>query len=300
MTTGFDGSKCLQGSGNLTLGEKFSQGKINSFFQALPDYPIPSWRGFGVNCNKRVICGGGRGSSGPLKDVFHWTQNQFVGIEPLKFARSHCSSVYVPLAIGKQDGVLLVAGGSGKGRNNMEYLIINDSFSYNEWRICKDKLPYNVSSHQMTIYRNKIILSGGEITNLGFQSATNKVWVGHILFNNELIVSWISFKPMLEHRHGYVSFLIKDKLYCVGGYRKKSTEYYSFTNNLWKKGPDLPFELYWAKCVVNELTNQCFIVGGVQYDKVSSKVYLFDPIKGLLEARGNIDIGRRSHIAVLL
>ena len=247
------------------------QGEVRSTYQAVKNYPVSSTGGFGINCKERVICGGGEVAS---RNVYKWQINQFVAINSLNIERAYSSSVYLPINIRNVDGVLIVAGGVGWGdhgeeaRDTMEYLIMNDSFGSNEWRLCSDKLPCEVFGHQMNICQGKLILSGGEIRGQGI---TNQVWEGNISFEKELRIKWTPCTPMLERRLYHVSVAIGDKIFCIGGEnsytrRTKSTEYFSVTTNDWQKGPDLPFAISGAKCVVNKLTGQCFIVGGFRDD----------------------------------
>ena len=101
---------------------------------------------------------------------------------------------------------------------------------------------------------------------------------------------------MIENRVHHVSVVIDDKLYCIGGQGRRSTECYSFKNKTWIKGPDLPFELIGANGVVNPFTRHCFIVGPFN----SSKVYLFEPERGLVEIEGELGISNFGGITVLL
>ena len=253
--------------------------------------------GFGVNCNNTVIIGGGEDSSHKvLKDVFQWTSNQFVPMQPLNFSRYYCSSVYVPLDTEKQDGVLIVTGSYGEGGDTIEYLNIDGSTRSNKWVTCVDKLPCELYGHQMTLHQGKIIISGG----MGIEDFSNQIWEGTITIQDKLRVEWKSLAPMLERRIFHVSLITNEHLYCIGGMDLNTTEFYSFKKKTWEKGPDLPFTLDSAQCVHNPITNQHFIIGGLCDGKKSSKIYTWDPKKSLIEVKGEIDIPRNDHIAVKL
>jgi hypothetical protein len=198
---------------------------------------------------------------------------------------------------------LIVTGGLGtpegsEDQDTMEYLIMNDTFKCNDWQVCLDHLPERLYDHQINIFQNKLILTGG------CSSRPNKAWEGNISFEPELRVKWTPLPSMLEFRDQHVAAVIGDKLFCIGGFNNKSTEYYSSKTNSWQKGPDLPFTLIGAKGIVNSLLCQCFIVGGIVGDdhgqRESSKVYLFDPQKGLIDIQGEFGTPRSNHIAVLL
>jgi hypothetical protein len=245
--------------------------------------------GFGVKCKQTVICCSGY-------NVYEWNVNQLIPIKPLNVERKFCSSVYVPINKNNHGGVLIVAGGQEegqKGLESLEYLIMNDSFRSNKWRFCAHNLPHKVSCHQMNIFQNRLILTGGL---RGERHQTNRVWEGKISLKKKMCIVWTPLPPMLESRALHVSVVIDDKLYCIGGMGRTSTEYYSFTNKTWQKGPDLPFELFSANVVVNQFTKHCFIVGAYY----SSKVYLFDPEKGLVDIPRVLGIYSFGGIAVLL
>ena len=195
---------------------------------------------------------------------------------------------------------MIVAGGYG-GDDSLEYIIINDSFRSNKWRVCADTLPSKIHNHQLNIVQNKLFLTGGYITGKG---KTNEVWQGTISFKPLLRVNWTPLPPMLECRYGHVATVINDTIFCIGGMGpemgKNYTEYYSIETNRWEKGPYLPFTLSQAKGVANHASKQCIIIGGIRNDKCSSKVSLFDPIKGIMDVQGEFNIACHSHIGVLL
>ena len=279
---------------------------------------MPSIGNFCVQCNGRVICGGGLRSipkcvNTPSKNVYEWRSNQFMEIKSLNFGRSYASAVFYSPNIQNHDGILIVAGKSGFAGHTMEYLTMNDSFRHHDWRVCTDQLPldlpsvqiyqdnfqdyHHINFYQINIFQNKLIL-----INIigGNKSRYNKVWEGDISFEQELRVKWSPLPPMLVSRPNCVSVVIDDKFFCIGGRYTKSTEYFSFRTNSWQKGPDLPFTLSDAKAVVNPSTSQCFILGGRRDGGYYTKVYLFDPENGLIGIQGELDIARCNSIAVLL
>ena len=214
--------------------------------------------GFGVNCNGRIICGAGLDSYGDgLRKVFEFSNDNFVEIKPLTTGRALCPSLYIPPALENQGGLLLVAG-SLNGKDTMEYLMINNEFKSNHWRVCDDNLPCSVGEHQMNLLQNKLILTGGWIDG----SLSNKVWQGNISFNQQLRVHWTPLPPMMESRRGHVAVVIQNKLFCIGGWGSKSSEYFSFETNRWEKGPELPSQLFGTTAVLTKQQNQCFLLGG--------------------------------------
>ena len=188
-----------------------------------------------------------------------------------------------------------------KGGNTMEYLMINNNFRINKWRVCDDKLPYSACGHGMNLLENRIILTGGEVNG----KLSNEVWQGKISLITKLHVNWFPLPPMMETRHNHVTVVIQEKLFCIGGdngngKHSASTEYFSFEANCWQKGPELPFILSGGKAVVNKQQTQCFLLGGYRDGRNSTNISLFDPIKGITNIQGNLDFPRCNHIAVML
>ena len=289
-------------SGVLSLSQN-AQGSFQSTYYPSQDYFKLTLGGFGVNCNGRIICGAGWDNSyNHLKNVFEFHNNNFIEIKPLLTGRCFCSSLYIPPALEHHVGLMLVAGSSvGEGRNTMEYLMINNDFRSNHWSVCDDNLPCSFVAHQMNLLQNKLIITGGLMDNEFFYiSPFNNAWQGVISFNKKLQVNWSPLPPMMENRQHHVAVVIQDKLFCIGGDGSKSSEYFSFETNRWKKGPELPFMLAEAKSVLTKQQNQCFLLGGKRDGERSANISLFDPINGLTNIEGTLNIGISCHVAVLI
>ena len=250
VTTGWteNGTSKTSKSVILTLRQMVKRNEIQLTYEPVQDYFCPLSGGFGVNCKGLVFCGGGTDSSKRhLKSVFEWKYNQFLEVKSLNLSRSFCSAVYYPLDRDCCDGLLIVAGGEGKGKDTIEYLIINDYHRSNEWRLCKDKLPYHLHHHQMNIYQGKLILTGGYTTGeVNEICNSHLLWEGNLSFEEELRVKWTTLPNMLECRDEQTAVVINDKLFCIGigdiwCEEVYVPEYFSFTENVWKRFLDLPF-----------------------------------------------------------
>ena len=329
-------------SGILTLRHMCTEDSMQATYELVQNHGIPAYGRFAANCNGRIICGeknsrvghtaGGlfdvpsavahREGLERTKNVYQFENNRFTQIKPLNWKIFDPSAVYFPPNIVNDVGVLIILSGWGDENRElskqMEYLIMDDSFSCNDWRMCLDCVPVKLDSHQTNNFQKKLILTGGEISGAGMEweewlktykewdkKSESNAWEGSISFEPELRVKWNPLPPMRVQRCDHIAVVIGDKLFCIGGQKTKSTEYYSFATNSWQQGPELPFTIYGATGVVNALLGQCFIVGGciVVDDRGgihSSKVYLFDPQKGLIDVKGEFDIGGMNNIAVLL
>ena len=311
-------------SGILTLRHMCTEDSMQATYERVQDHFTPTYAGFAANCNGRIICGERVSRVGVSaleyirglersKNVYLFEDNRFTQIKSLNCKRLDPSVVYFPPNIVNDAGVLIITSESGL-KNRMEYLIMDDSFRCNDWHMCLDCVPVKIHTHQTNIFQNKLILTGGELHRAATEwekwdkqvdeITESNAWEGTISFEPELRVKWNPLPAMIVHRYYHVAVVIGDKLFCIGGHNTKSTEYYSFVTNSWQKGPDLPFILHGATGVVNPILGQCFIVCSIAMDDLgnnySSKVYLFDPQKGLIDVKGEFDIGRMNNIAVLL
>ena len=294
-------------SGVISLSQN-AQGSFQTTYKPSKDYFRPICGGFGVNCNGKIICGAGQTFTNyytkNLNNVFECLSGNFTEIQPLTTGRILCSSLYIPPALEYHHGLLLVAGSrgiyvggiDGAGGNKMEYLMVNNEVKTNNWRECDDSLPGRASLHQMNLLQNKLILTGGVID--GF--ASNKVWQGIISFNQNLRVNWSPLPPMREDRVGHAAIVIQDKLFCIGGQGSQSSEYFSSESNCWRKGPEISFKLSGAKAVLTKKQNQCFLLGGWRDGNYSENIILFDPIKGVTNIEGSLDIGHSIDLAVVI
>ena len=277
-----------------------NQGSFEATYKPGPDYYKPITSGFGVNCNGRIICGAEWNHSyNEVHNVVVTVENnRFVEINPLTTKRTQCSSLYIPLDLVNQEGLLLVAGSSIlEGKNTMEYLMINNDFRINKWVLCEDNLPCSIAGHQMNLLQNKIILTGG----MADRIKSNKAWLGTISFNKKFRVNWSPLSPMMDDRYCHVAIVIQEKLFCIGGCGNNTTEYFSFETNSWEKGPDLPFTLNTAKAVLTKQQNQCLLLGGYRDNKESRNIILFDPITGVTILEGSLDRNiAQFYIAVLI
>ena len=246
-------------------------------------------------------------------NVFEYDLKDSKRISNLNFEGPFSSLLYFSPSSKSQEKVLIATGYSSyydlifgtKGSNRIEYLILNDWYRTNSWKVCKDKLPSNVSDYQINIHKDQIILTGGY--HCDDREYSNQAWQGNVVFDGtELRVSWTLLKPMHEKRLNHVAIVIDDFLYCLGGEEDedkddlKSTEYYSFVTKEWARGKDLSFGLSQAKGVVVEALKLCFIIGGVRNGVKSSKVSLFDPVEESIDIEKEINLDIYNEIAAVL
>ena len=69
------------------------------------------------------------------------------------------TTLFIPCTLQNHKGLLIVAASNGEA---VEYLLGNGGYGCNDWRVCKNKFTCSISSHQMNILQNKIILKGGD------------------------------------------------------------------------------------------------------------------------------------------
>ena len=300
-------------SGIITIQSTVNE--IKSTYEPTGDYFAEVDECFSANCDSKQFIGGGwnsqeEGSDNFLKKVFVFEANSFVEINPLNHSRGHSSAVVLSdphflATIKIPKTFLCVTGGYDCETvyDTIEYLEIDKNFKTNSWRMCQSKLPSKLHGHQVNIFADKIIVSGG--CSDDESKCTNNVWEGTIRFNGELSIEFKPLPPMFQSRSYHASTIIKDKLYCLGGYDGneylKSVESFCFATRKWKSYPDLHCTLSYAKVVSNDKSGETFIIGGRRDGKPSSNVSLYDPITGMTDIQeGNLDTERYNHVAVLM
>ena len=153
-------------------------------YQPRPDYYTGIDGCFAVNCDSKIIVGGGYNENVEMcdesdvdesdesdvenvKNVFLFEDNGYKEIQPLNYARYDPSAVYYSSTLSINENVLIVMGGRDKqGRDTdkvgeIEYLVMNDSFGSNHWKVCSDTLPDRLTDYQLNVHNNQLILTGG-------------------------------------------------------------------------------------------------------------------------------------------
>ena len=296
-------------SGILTLLQRKTK-TLHSTYESVENDLSHTGNFITVNCGNLSLVGGLQESR---CRIFEYKSREYKQLSTLNFNGPFSSLLYFSSDSKLQENVVIAIGsptyydlvfGVG-GSNCIEYLIMNESFRSNLWKICKDKLPLIVSDYQINLFENKIILTGGY--NCQDREYTNQVWQGNITFeDSELRVTWSLLTPMLEKRFNHVAVVIRECLYCLGGEEDedkedlRSTECYSFKTGKWTYGQDLPCGLSQAKAVVDRSLKLCLIIGGVRDGVRTSKVSLFDPYDGLSDIEGVIDIDSYNEMSIVL
>ena len=99
-------------------------------YQRVEEYFTKAYACFAVNCNGRIIVGGGSLLGLSSNEVYVLQSNGYKEMQSLNFQRSHCSAAYYTSSSQNHDDVLIVAG-DFTGGDCIEYIILNDSFHSN-------------------------------------------------------------------------------------------------------------------------------------------------------------------------
>ena len=253
---------------------------------------------FSVSLGGEVIVGGGRDSSYKcLKEAWVFQGGQFKQLQPLIKPRTCSAALYYPASPQNQNSYVICSGGLSWGgyEKSVEYLTLGDGLTTTPWRLSND-LPFKVCNHQLNILGGKLVLTGGRNGDSG--ESSNQVYEGSISFD-PFNVKWTPLPSMLQSRTGHVAFVVADKLYCIGGYNGKSTEFFSYKSNTWERGPELPVHLYGAKGVVDPSTNKLILIGGRRNGAISPKIGFFDKT-GYIEMNIELTSPRHSHFAAIM
>lgn len=205
------------------------------------DYPPVTSGYFSCLCEGRSIIGGGRRS----KLVFEFDRGEWRPIPSLNIVRWNAAACYM-------NNILYAVGGDVRAMleemlergedirsdmshnklNSVEYLNISATGDESQWKLCSNNLPVKVKEHSLTIFNNKLFLTGG----LG-DGDGKQVYQGTIIDGGQNI-EWQKLPSMNTSRSGHMSINYLNKYVIVlFGYDNNYIEY--FNGQSWEMGPKL-------------------------------------------------------------
>ena len=180
---------------------------------------------------KNIIIAGGYTGKGHTNsvEIFSWSQKTWTLINPMSTCHTYASAV-------TYKGEVLISGGfdGKKSTNTIETSSCDQSVG---WKIPHVKLPEVCRRHTTVIYKDSLILSGGE------------VGPGHVSSNKIYEVSMVSphsikiLTTMPEPRCDHTMELFEDKLFIFGGYhghKHNTVMMYNLVTKEWKMMKPLP------------------------------------------------------------
>ena len=202
-----------------------------------------------------IIAGGHNGKVLNSVEIFSWPQKTWTLLNPMLTCRSRASAV-------TYQGEVIISGGSD-GKKCTDTMETSSCDASVEWKISPVKLPQLCRAHAAVMYKDSLILSGGE---LGIGSKTSdKIYEISMVppYSTKILTT------MPEPRYDHTMELFEDKLYIIGGYGggvKDTVMMYNLVSKEWKMMTPLPFAVDEMATVLWQ--NNVIVLGGRVLDTV--------------------------------
>ena len=210
---------------------------------------------------KNIIIAGGQNEKAHINsvEIFSWSQKTWTLIKPMSTAHTYASAV-------TYKGEVLISGGYD-GKKSKDTIETSSCDQSAEWKISRVKLPEVRVRHATVMYKDSLILSGGEAGIRG--GVSDKIYEVSMVppYSTKVLTT------MPEPRYDHTMELFEDKLFIFGGYRrgeKDTVMMYDLVTKEWKMMKPLPF-------IVDEMAsvlwqNNAILLGGRNKDFMDSVV----------------------------
>ena len=211
---------------------------------------------------KNIIMAGGYNGKGNCTnsvEIFSWSQKTWTLINRMSTCRTRASAV-------TYKGEVLISGGHDGKKSTIEKSSCDQSV---EWKISHVKLPEVCKRHATVMYKDSLILSGGEIGPVYVSS--NKIYEVSMVQPYSIKI----LTTMPEPRYDHTMELFEDKLFIFGGYYKdahNTVMMYNLVTKEMKMMKSLPFDVDEMASVLWQ--NNVILLGGRNetYDAMDSVV----------------------------
>ncbi len=202
---------------------------------------------------RSIIIAGGSNGNAHINSVecFSWPQKTWTLLNPMSTCRSRASAV-------TYQGEVTISGGHDgeKSTNKIETSSCDKSV---EWKISPVKLPEVCRRHAAVMYKDSLILSGGEIGS--GNKTSNKIFEISMVppYSTKVLTT------MPQPRYDHTMELFEDKLFifggCSGGFFACNTVMvYNLVTKEWKMMRPLPFAVDEMATVLWQ--NNVIVLGG--------------------------------------
>jgi hypothetical protein len=198
-----------------------------------------------------IIAGGENGKAINSVEIFSWENKTWTLLNPMSTCRSRASAV-------TYQGEVIISGGSDskKSTDTMETSSCDASV---EWKISPVKLPELCRGHAAVMYKDSLILSGGELGS--GRKISDKIYEISMVppYSTKILTT------MPKPRYDHTMELFEDKLFIIGGYSGSLNAHdtvmmYNLVSKEWKMMTPLPFEVDEMATVLWQ--NNVIVLGG--------------------------------------
>ena len=260
----------------------------------IQDFPYYAYNGFSCICDGRLIFGLEKWNGLDITNIFEYEG----GWKQLPQYTEHLGRRKAAAYI---ENHLVLCGGFNPDDtyDNRVHILRIDANSYSsQWAVCYSPLPARVFAHQLTLFRGKLILTGG----IYAHSDRNWVWEGtfHEVGPN---ITWKKLPSMRRARSSHFAFPFENKLYVLGSDREENATSEYFNGETWKMGLDMRYSLRLATATIDK-TGRTILIGGIEHYDLTrsgrSNIISFHPTKGFQNIETvELPEARHSHVALL-
>ena len=197
-----------------------------------------------------IIAGGYTGKAHTNSvEIFSWLQKTSTLINPMSTCHTYASAV-------TYKGEVLISGGFD-GKKSTDTIETSSCDQSVEWKISHVKLPEVCQRHATVMYKDSLILSGGEF---GLGDITSKK-----IYEVSMVPPYSTkiLTTMPEPRFDHTMELFEDKLFIFGGYHKgahNTVMMYNLVTKEWKMMKPLSFPVDEMASVLWQ--NNVILLGG--------------------------------------
>ena len=212
---------------------------------------------------KSIIIAGGNNGKAHINsvEIFSWENKTWTLLNPMSTCHSTASAV-------TYQGEVIISGG-GDGKKSTDTMETSSCDASVEWKISPVKLPQLCQRHAAVMYKDSLILSGGELGG----GASDKIYEISMVppYSTKILTT------MPEPRYDHTMELFEDKLFIIGGYYDDvydTVMMYNLVTKEWKMMTPLPFAVDEMASVLWQ--NYAIVLGG----RVSKDTVIYNLITG--------------------
>jgi hypothetical protein len=200
---------------------------------------------------KSIIIAGGHNGMGFTNsvEIFSWENKTWTLLNPMLTCHSRASAV-------TYQGEVIISGG-GDGDECTDTMETSSCDASVEWKISPVKLPQLCRGHAALMYKDSLILSGGDL---------DSGYISDKIYEISMVPPYSTniLTTMPEQRYDHTMELFEDKLFIIGGYdgakEHDTVMMYNLVTKEWKMMTPLPFPVDEMASVI--LHNNVILLGG--------------------------------------
>jgi hypothetical protein len=226
--------------------------EVKQLKQMIPDQQL---------VRKSIIIAGGHNGMGFINsvEIFSWENKTWTLLNPMLTCCAYASAV-------TYQGEVIISGGYDRIKEYRDTMETSSCGASVEWKISPVKLPHLCRGHATLMYKDSLILSGGDLDS---GCISDKIYEISMVppYSTNILAT------MPEQRYDHTMELFEDKLFIIGGYDGDKTcdtvMMYNLVTKEWKMMKPLPFPVDEMAGVIWH--NNVILLGGREDDAYITK-----------------------------